>query len=275
MRQRLRRWRRRLLAAALVLVLGLGTLCWHDVTHVRLQRVDFRFPGLTGRPLRVMQVSDLHDLEYTTHRDDIVSMVHEEQPDLVAITGDLVNTATRDLSRLDRWFGLLEQTGRPVFVVPGNHDHWSGQWPRVKEMVESHGATVLVDRHVAIDGAWGRLDLVGTDDYSTGRGHLDRAMRGTRPDAIQLVLTHAPEIHTVLAGSGAELALCGHTHGGQVRIPGVGAIVAPGQPYFPHWDRGLYPVGDSWLHIDSGVGQTRPLRLFNQSQVSLVTISGA
>ncbi|MEL4356576.1 MULTISPECIES: metallophosphoesterase [unclassified Luteococcus] len=271
--RRVLRWSLRLLITGLVLVALLAGLSWYEVTHTKLARLELTSAKITGRPLKVMQITDLHDLEYTSQRDDLIEMVAEQQPDLIALTGDFVNTETRDFGRLDVWFGKLAALGIPMYAVPGNHDHWQGNLPGLEKMLESHGVQILADRHVSLDGEWGRLDLIGTDDYYTRRGNLAKAIAGARPDAYQLVLTHAPEIHKVLATSTADLAICGHTHGGQIRLPWAGAIVAPGQPYFPEWDKGLYDVGRSWLYIDSGVGQTVPVRLLDQSQITLITVA--
>ncbi|MEL4504720.1 metallophosphoesterase [Luteococcus sp. H138] len=270
--RRLFRWAVRLLLAGAVLLGLLAGMSWYEVTHTKVAKLELTSSKITGRALRVLQITDLHDLQYTSQRDDLITMARTQNPDLIALTGDFVNTNTRDFGRLDTWFGQLEELKIPMFAVPGNHDHWQGNLPGLEKMLTSHGVAVLDDRHVRLDGPWGALDVIGTDDYYTRRGRLALAMDGTRPDAYQLVLTHAPEIRRDLAASTADLVICGHTHGGQVRIPGVGAIVAPGQPYFPDYDKGLYEIGKSKLYIDSGVGQTAPLRLFDQSQMTLIAI---
>lgn len=273
--RRLLRWALRLTLVGIILIGLLAGMSWYEVTHTKVAELELTSSKITGRPLRVLQITDLHDLEFTSQRDDLIGLARDQEPDLIALTGDFVNTYTKDLSRLDAWFTQLAALDIPMYAVPGNHDHWQGNLPGVLAMLTRHGVTVLDDRHTTLDGEWGKLDVIGTDDYYTRNGNLAEAIRGTRPEAYQLVLTHAPEIHTVLGSSTADLAICGHTHGGQIRIPGVGAIVAPGQPYFPEWDKGLYDVGKAKLYIDSGVGQTVPVRLLDQSQISLITVAPA
>lgn len=272
-RRRFRWLLRTLLLGLLALALVAG-MSWYEVTHTRVERVELHHQKITGRPLKVLQITDLHNVAMP-QRDQIIELARQQEPDLVAITGDLVNTTTTDLSRIDAWLGQLMTLGLPVYAVPGNHDHHrrDGVGP-VLEMLEGHQITVLTNRHVAFDGDWGRVDLVGTDDYYAEQGDLPRAMRGTREDAFQLVLTHSPQIFDDLANSSAELAICGHTHGGQVRIPGVGAIHIPGaEGLFPRLDKGLFQAGSAQLYIDSGVGQTAPLRLFTPSQITLLTLA--
>ncbi|MDN5563557.1 MULTISPECIES: metallophosphoesterase [Luteococcus] len=269
------RWLLRLLLTGVVLLAVVVGMSWYEVTHTKLERLELTSTKVTGRPLKVLQITDLHTLRFTPQRDDVIRMAQEQEPDLIAVTGDFVNTTTTDMSRVDAWFAKLVATGIPVYAVPGNHDHWGDHYPAVLDMLEGNKVTVLLNRHERLDGAWGKLDVIGTDDYYTEHGDLTEAMAATREDAYRLVLTHSPEIHPDLAKSPADLAICGHTHGGQVRIPGIGGIIAPGQGWFPHYDKGLFDVGTSKLWIDSGVGQTAPLRLFDQSQISLVTIAPA
>lgn len=270
--RRVLRWVGRLLLVGILLLCLVVTMSWYEVTHTKLATLELSSPKVSGRPLRVMQVTDLHDVSMP-QRQEVIEMVREQDPDLIAVTGDLINMYTEDLNRIDAWFGDLAALGIPVHVVPGNHDHWEGRVGPVVEMAQDNGATVLQNRNVRLDGPWGKLDVVGTDDYYTGVGDLDKAMQGTREDAFQLVLTHSPQVFDDLAASDAELAICGHTHGGQVRIPGIGAIHTPGGGgLFPRLDKGLFDAGSAQLYIDSGVGQSIPLRLFDQSQITLITI---
>lgn len=268
-----RRWIRRLLAAFVVCcLLGAGVLVrsWYEVNHVRLARLDVATDKLE-QPLRVLQVTDVHDAGPDVQA-QVLRHVEQTAPDLVALTGDVVNTSTTDFANLDRFITALAAAGPPVYYVQGNHDHWAGHLPQVLEVMQRHGVRVLTNEHIRLDGRWGKLDLVGTTDYYDSAADLPAAMRGTRTEAFRLVLTHDPEVVDDLARSGAELAICGHTHGGQVRLPFVGALIAPGQGFFPHYDKGLFSVGGSQLYIDSGVGQTLPLRFGAQAQVTLVTI---
>lgn len=277
------RTRRRLRAtvAALTLLLAATTaLSWHDVTHTRLAHLDLTSPKVHGRALKVMQITDVHDRGSAAQRAAIVAMVEQQRPDLIALTGDLVSVFTKDPSRMEGFITQLTSLGIPTYYVPGNHENLNpnpgDQAADVQAMVARHGVTVLLNRNTPRDGPWGRLDVIGTDDYYTNRGNLAEALRGTRADAYHLVLTHSPGIvddQAALPAGAVDLAICGHTHGGQVRIPGIGALYAPGGGFLPTYDQGLFHIGNSQLYVDSGVGQSFPLRLFDQSQVTLITVA--
>lgn len=270
---------RRLLRALLVLVLagalGIGALfavSWWDVKHTRLATLQRSSAHVTGE-LKVLQVTDVHDMGPGEQRDGIVQQATDLQPDLIALTGDLVNMTTRDLSRIEPFVAQLAATRIPVFYVPGNHEWASGRLPQVVQMLQRHGVVVMQNTHQSLDGSWGQLDVVGTDDYYSGVGDLAAAMRGTRPEAFHLVLSHSPEgVFDDLARHRADLAISGHTHGGQIRLPWVGAIYTPGGGLFPRLDKGLFSNGESTLYIDSGVAASIPLRINDRSQITLITI---
>ncbi len=269
-----------LLAGAGALALAIATSAAHDTCCTILHQVDVL--GEKIRPeanFRVVQISDFHALTRTRQINTIVSRTRQINPELVAITGDLVNTHSTDLSGVERLFAGLSVLNRPICFVWGNHDHWNAQLhpsDRLSRLMDSYGLIQLNNMSIPLDGPWGQVDVIGTDDYFTGRGDLAQAMTDTRPDAYHLVLTHAPEIRDDLAVADVDLALCGHTHAGQVRVPGLGALLSPGQPLLPRYDRGIFPVGKALMYVDSGVGTTHlPFRIWNPSRISLLEISAA
>ncbi|GAA1390933.1 metallophosphoesterase [Luteococcus peritonei] len=271
---------RRLLRTLLVLTLVGAVLLaavvlrsrW-ETGHTRLETVEHRTDQLS-QELRMLQITDVHDMRPGPQRDGIVAQARELRPDLVALTGDLINSYTKDLSRIEPFVAELAALDIPLFYVPGNHEWASGLLPQVVEMLERHGVVVLRNANQRFDGPWGSLDVVGTDDYHTGVGNLEQALVGARPKAYHLVLTHSPEkLFDDLGRLDADLAVCGHTHGGQVRLPWLGALYTPGGGFLPRLDKGLFRNGAATLYIDSGVGQSTPMRLGVQSQITLHRIS--
>ena len=255
----------------MVALLGAGALAratW-EVRNTRLNETRFATDELTSE-LRVVQVTDFHSLARPAQVRDIVELVRAADPDLIAITGDLVNTSNRTLDPARRLLEGLAGIDAPRFFVDGNHDHWSSDHAEVHELLGRNGVTILDDSNVALTGGFGQVSLIGVDDYYTGNGDLGAAVAGAAEEGFRLVITHSPEILPVLDGHAIDYAMCGHTHGGQVRLPLIGAIYQPGGQWFPRISKGTYTVGDATLYIDSGVGVTGPpFRLFNQSQVTL------
>lgn len=251
--------------------LGASGKAWADTMTIALQRTSFTSTKLKA-PLRVLQLTDLHDAD-PGGLAKVVEHIAATEPHLIALTGDFVNSDTRDFGGVQRWFAGLVATGVPAFGVWGNHDHWNGRLDHIWAIATKAGITMLVNQSVPFDGPWGQADIVGTDDPYTGRHDWDASLSHVRTNSYRLVLTHAPEIASTLPYSGADLAICGHTHGGQIRAPFVGALIVPGQGFLPERSLGTYDISGIPLHISGGVGTTGPsVRFLSPSTVDLLTI---
>lgn len=267
-----RRWPRRLaLTLVIAFALGAATLVRADweVHNTFLTTTSHRTDELASE-LRVVQLTDFHNIPRPAQVRDIVELVRGADPDLIAITGDLINTNNRTLDPVRRLLDGLSGIDAPRYYVDGNHDHWSADHARLHELLERFDVTILTDENTQVSGDFGRLSLIGVDDYFSGNGDIDAAVAGLPDKGFRLVLTHSPEIFGELDRSHIDYAICGHTHGGQIRLPLIGAIYQPGGNWFPKVSKGAYVDGDATLFVDSGLGVTGPkLRLFNQSQVTL------
>lgn len=249
----------------------MGGLVVHDLHRLTVEQVRFTSAKLDGRPITFLQISDFHNGR-GPGAEQVLASVEKTQPHFILLTGDLVNTTDASLEPLETLLRGLVEADIPRFVVWGNHEHWSGRIPELNTLMQQYGVTVLDDEAVVLTMRNQRFNLVGTDDYSTENGDLDQAMTGVDTDLFTLVMSHSPEIAAHLDGRGIDLAVVGHTHGGQVNLPLVGCLRAPNQGWWPKRCRGLHTVGDTDLYIDSGIGwSVRPVRFGVQAQVSLIT----
>lgn len=219
--------------------------------------------------LRIMQLSDIHMRDDPAQLASIVTQVRDAGPHLIVIAGDTLNTRNGTLDPLKELFSRLSELGIPMYAVLGNHDHWSKDLPQLVELYARHGIKLIDNEHEVITGKFGSFTLVGAGDAYTDHAHLDQALKGA-PEGFRFLLTHSPEILPQLEKADIDYAVCGHTHGGQVAMPFIGAIYVPGQGFFPKYSRGRYQVGRAALYIDSGVGVTgMKLRFMVQSQIVL------
>jgi predicted MPP superfamily phosphohydrolase len=157
--------------------------------------------------------------------------------------------------------------------VLGNHDHWTDPaW--VSSTAESYGVTMLSNSAQRLSDAENGLWLVGVDDIWVGAGDLERALGGVPEDSSKLLLVHEPDFADKAARSGIDLQLSGHSHGGQVRLPLIGA------PLLPLWGR-RYPIGlqkaqAMWVYTSRGLGLIEPAVRFNcRPEVTLLTLTRA
>jgi predicted MPP superfamily phosphohydrolase len=171
-------------------------------------------------------MSDLHLDRYLPRHDRIVATVGELRPDWIFITGDLLNVP-EGLPHVFRFLASL-RTIAPVFVTLGNHDHYSGiPIDRYCELADRHKITLLINQTTFISTDRGEIAIVGVDDPSLHRADL-RCLPPRAEDRYILLLAHAPNILDQLQDHhSVDLILCGHSHGGQWRIPGVPTFWLP------------------------------------------------
>ncbi len=226
-----------------------------------LEEVVVKIPGLSKAldGLTLVQLSDIHLGVFVGDRElrSALELTRRAKPDLVVLTGDLIDYDLRHRPALTELAGRLgEIAPRGVFAIPGNHDHYAGVG-RVLEAATRGGATVLNNAHRVLGDSGGRLTLAGVDDVQgrrTGAGpDLKRALEGAPPDVPRILLCHNPVFFPEASGEVA-LQLSGHTHGGQVNL-----VVRPADYVLPHgYVAGLYTRGASKLYVNRGFGTVGP-----------------
>jgi predicted MPP superfamily phosphohydrolase len=217
-------------------------------------------------PVRLLHWTDLHGRSLARMR------WREPDPDLIVFTGDLA-TAGRDLPRTDATLARMDAIwprSAARFAVLGNHDRRAGR-TAVAAKLRAHGYRVLQNEGELWHGIW----LAGTDDPHRGRPDLAAALHGAPDGAPRILLTHSPELFPQAVAAGVDLALAGHTHGGQVRLPGVGAILTASR-LGRRYSMGEYREGRSLLFVSRGLGTVHlPVRLCCPPEMALFELSPA
>ena len=197
---------------------GIG-LSRHEIS-----RLSYVHGPLAGK--RAVHLSDLHLDRYLPRHDLIVATIGELKPDWIFVTGDLLNVP-EGLPHVFRFLTALRKLA-PVFITLGNHDHYSGvPIDRYAELADRHKITLLINQtsYIPINGS--ELAIVGVDDPSLHRADLN-CLPPSAQNRYTLLLAHAPNILDQLEDHHAvDLILCGHSHGGQWRIPGVPTFWLP------------------------------------------------
>ncbi|WP_153395919.1 metallophosphoesterase [Ornithinicoccus halotolerans] len=290
-------------------------LAWATVVEPRWFALrQLRAPVLPAgsRPLRVLHLSDLHLVPRQRHKVEWVRRLAELQPDLVVTTGDNLAHPQAVPAVLDAYRPLLDRPG--VFVL-GSNDYFA---PRAKNplryLTDSHprgedlgtrplptgdlvraleqaGWHDLDNRRTRVTAAGLDLELVGVDDPHLGYDRYDEVAAPAAPDAdLTVGVTHAPyqRVLDAMTADGAQLLLAGHTHGGQLRVPGWGALVTncdldtgrarglsrwwPGAGSTPSSEA---PPGAAWLEVSAGLGGSpyAPFRFACRPEATLLTLT--
>jgi uncharacterized protein len=244
---------------------GLKRLARAQRHVVRSLRLEIGGWPRWSRPLRVAFLSDFHT---GSHSDDvarlagIVAEARSFAPDLVLLGGDFVNmqlfgggrvpprVVAAILARLDGACGR--------FAVLGNHDYIYGAG-EVIDALRAHGIAVLDDEHRDVTFQGRSVLIVGIPDAHVRRKRSERLLAGLAPEQPTIVLTHDPVWFADVPG-GSHLTLAGHTHGGQVSLPGFGALVNSSKAPL-RWTHGLVAERGQYLYVTSGIGTSIvPLR---------------
>jgi predicted MPP superfamily phosphohydrolase len=235
----------------------------HPITTLDLKRVHFDqpLPGLPVPRLRVVQLTDLHITEALPS--DYYARIEREiaasAPDLLVMTGDYLSVLSR-LPLLERWLAALPRARYGNYAVLGNHEYWTDP-ARVSDALSRAGVVVLSGKCtlVPIPGSSG-LRLCGTDAPWGPGLTADTIAAGAPGDSPLFVLAHSHENKERVIPLGARVIFAGHTHGGQMRLPLIGAIVIPsGRRY----DVGHFLVDGAHLWVSAGVGADEPpLRIY-------------
>lgn len=261
--------------SAAVLVLG-----YLGASRLTVRRVDAEVPGLGPEfdGLRIVQLSDLHVGPHTSRRflERVVETTRSLRPDLIAVTGDLIDDRAEDVAVYARWLrGLEAPLG--VFMIPGNHDVYAG-WEAVERALrEAKLGTVLVNEVEFLSRGDSTIALLGTGDPAGGpRGtsraapDVERAMELVPEGAVVVAFAHNPALWPSLAARGVALTLSGHTHWGQFAFPRLGWSMA--SPFLEH-AMGAHQLEDALLYISPGTGYWGiPFRLGASPEVTLVTL---
>ena len=241
-------------------------------------RIDNLPPAFHG--FRFVQISDLHLEEYTEDffLRRVIRRVNQLKPDMVLITGDFVSRGPMSISvsysAAARCAELLAALNCPLrYGILGNHDAAVGS-SVVRGHMEYNGLPMLVNENVRIERNGEHIFLCGLDDIAWGNPNLEDAIPAS-PDAPVILMAHEPDYADTIAkhprGSLIDLILSGHTHGGQIRIPGLRPLALP--LLGKHYAEGHFQVGNSQLYVNRGIGTVGiPFRLNCPPEITLATL---
>ena len=243
-----------------------------------LRRLPKAFDGFT-----IAQLSDFHydDRFSASVIRDSVSIVNDLRPDLTVLTGDFITVPMLETGRALHKAAttvvpcseVLAGIKGPKYAVLGNHDVFV-DIPLIVNSLERNGIVVMRNQSTPLERGNARIWLIGADDFLRGLMRLRIAVAGIPPDEATIILAHEPDVADYTSNFGIDLQLSGHSHGGQVWIPGIGAPWLP--PMSRKYPRGLYRVKDMLLYTNMGIGTIRaPIRINAPPEVTFFTLRSA
>lgn len=241
-------------------------------------KVPQEFEGYT-----IVHISDLHNKEFGENQGRLLKKITGASPDIIVIAGDLIDRRKYDL---DTAMVFIEGAIKiaPIYYISGNHEAWSGDYENISARLQSSGVHILDDQKIELVKGTGKIGILGlsdpaflTSNYVEGT-NLSRIKeqlgRLSDDTSFQILLSHRPELFDLYAHENIDLTFSGHAHGGQVRLPFVGGLVAPNQGLFPKYTSGSHIKNKSTLIVSRGLGNSIiPLRIFNRPEIVVVTLN--
>ena len=279
-RYRRRRPGRRLLAWLCVIVVVAAFLCSQQRCLQR-ETLTVSCPGLPQSfdGFRITVVADLHGTEFGARSTRLLRAVRAARPDLIAVPGDLID-APEQLAMVPAVALGLEGIA-PTYYVTGNHEWAIRAVPELTKTLEACGVEVLENNYRILHRGGEIVLLAGLHDPLGPAGQktdreLYREITAQWPGEYTLLLFHRNDRLDRLADCGYDLVLCGHAHGGVIRLPKVGGLIDTDRSLFPAYTDGLYTEDGTQMVVGRGLGNTpHSLRLFNRPQVLTLVLQAA
>ena len=240
---------------------------------------------------KIVQLSDIHSAYFGEEHEKLMSKVEKEEPDIIAITGDLVDANRFDFDAGTSIVKKLIDIA-PVYYIYGNHETILNDDPENNEFklaLEELGVVILNNDTVMLTEGGYSINLVGIQDPSTVYKNKRLRQLDSKDEIIEeelrmvtdrvnnddftILLSHRPEYFEIYDEYPVDLVLTGHAHGGQFRIPFVGGVYAPNQGFFPKYTDGVHSTDDMDMVISRGLGNSKlPVRIFNTPEIVVVTL---
>lgn len=271
---------RRKLSISAIFVALITWVVWTNINitttaiEIENKKIPPEFDGFT-----IAHVSDLHNHPWGER---LIDKIEREQPNLIAITGDLVDASKTDF---DIALQFIEEVSEiaPIYYVTGNHEAWLEDYSILKTRLEKADVNMMDDQAIVLERGSSGIQILGIQDPDfvarrdgwSNQSEIVRTKASEQldQDYFSIILSHRPEHFEQYVDVGADLVLTGHAHGGQVRIPFLGGVVAPNQGFFPKYTAGVYTEESTSMIVSRGLGNSViPIRVNNTPELVIVRL---
>lgn len=242
---------------------------------VRSERLPDAFDGF-----KIVQVSDLHSADFGNGYSGLIKKIKACQPDIIVVTGDI--SATDDEKDIKSAISFINKAVKiaPIYYVTGNHEAAFGNYVSFIGSLKEQGVTILNDSAATVSIGNESIKILGVSDPNFDKASTPDTAMKTSLDILSpsgeeytVLLSHRPEFFNMYAKYNIDLVLTGHAHGGQIRIPFIGALYAPGQGVFPKYTSGRHVSDGTTMIVSRGIGPSSfPFRINNNPELVCVTL---
>lgn len=229
---------------------------------------------------KIIQISDYHNVKSNKLNKDLVSKIKAEKPDIIVITGDLIDARKTDEEVALTFLEEIKDIA-PCFYVLGNHEAAIKQYNKIKCKIIEKGVKILENTHQTITIDNQSIEILGLKDpmfyprkeQDKMNGKLQKVLDGVNNNNFKILLSHRPELLDVYSECNVDLVFTGHAHGGQFRFPFTNGLFAPGQGFFPKYTSGIFEQNGTNMIVSRGIGKSSiPFRINNRPELIVVTL---
>ena len=266
--------------AVIGILLLIGWVIWTNktimTTHLTItnEKIPKEFSGY-----RIAEIADLHNHQWG---DQLISRLEKEHPDIIVIVGDFVDSSHTDFDVSMEFIKHAKEIA-PIYYVTGNHEAWLEDYSKLERRLIDSGVHMIDDNAEWLEKGSAKINLIGIQDPDfVERGSFAGIQQSIvtgklaalfNHDAYNIVLCHRPELFEGYVEIGADLVITGHAHGGQIRIPFVGGLIAPNQGVFPQYTEGVYHEKNTDMVVSRGLGNSiLPIRINNTPEFVILTL---
>lgn len=224
---------------------------------------------------KICQISDLHCKAFGQNNQTLLSAIHEMDPDIVVLTGDIVDEDHTDLSSIEALFAWLKEYSIPAYYITGNHDLEEAaapQYGQLKLLMETYGVTDLDGKTETLSIGKDSISLTGGKWYSR---YIVQYLTPADPDGFHILLYHGADFFDLIDDYNYDLILSGHIHGGVIRLPFLnkGLLGNTGE-LFPKYVSGIYQneTKTCTMLVSRGLGDSRIPRFYNRPELVCITL---
>ncbi len=229
----------------------------------------------------IAQISDLHNKKFGNNQNILLEKLKRTSPDVILVTGDLIDSRRFNLNTaLDFINGAIQIA--PIYYVSGNHEARSNQYTVIKNALINASVNVLDNDLAKLTIGSSSIHLLGLMDpyfYATNQinekdsTYTQLLEQWSHNEGFQILLSHRPELFELYAAYNIDMVFSGHAHGGQVRLPFLGGLIAPNQGVLPKYTSGRYDEENTSMYVSRGLGNSIiPLRIFNRPEIVVITL---
>lgn len=230
---------------------------------------------------KIIQISDYHNEMSNKLNKDLIDKIKKEKPNTIVITGDFIDSRKTNIAGAITLLKNIKEIA-PIYYVNGNHENRLSNYEELVQKLEEQDVKVLENETDIIEIANSKINIIGIndpatqfDDYMSDSKTINKELKISNYDdkLFSILLSHRPELFTTYEKNNIDLVLSGHAHGGQIRLPFIGGIVAPNQGLFPKYTSGIFTKNNTNMIVSRGIGNSIiPVRINNRPELVIITL---